>query len=88
MRRAFASASSAPAYGYDPYGNALQATAPLTDFGYAGMLYNADSGLYLTQYRAYNPAVGRWLSRDPMGERSDPAANLVPVCWVGIRCKL
>ncbi len=76
VRRAFASTSSAPAYGYDPYGNALQATAPLTDFGYAGMLYNADSGLYLTQYRAYNPVAGRWLSRDPNGESSDPAANL------------
>jgi RHS repeat-associated protein len=68
VRRAFASASSAPAYSYDPYGNALQATAPLTDFNYAGMFYNADSGLYLTLYRAYDPIVGRWLSRDPIGE--------------------
>jgi len=76
VRRVFASTTSAPAYGYDPYGNALQATAPLTDFGYAGMFTNADSGLYLTQYRAYDPVAGRWLSRDPIGESSDPAANL------------
>jgi RHS repeat-associated protein len=76
VRRVFASTSSAPAYGYDPYGNALQATAPLTDFGYAGMVFNADSGLYLTQYRAYDPTAGRWLSRDPLGEMSDPAVNL------------
>ncbi|MGO8866926.1 MAG: RHS repeat-associated core domain-containing protein, partial [Alphaproteobacteria bacterium] len=76
VRRAFASTSSAPAYSYDPYGNPLQATAPVTDFVYAGMFYNADSGLYLTRYRAYNPAIGRWLSRDPIGEASDPAANL------------
>jgi RHS repeat-associated protein len=76
VRRAFASTSSAPAYSYDPYGNPLQATAPVTDFVYAGMFYNADSGLYLTQYRAYNPGIGRWLSRDPFGESSDPAANL------------
>ena len=76
VRRAFMSASSAPAYSYDPYGVALQATAPVTDFNYAGMFYNADSGLYLTQYRVYNPAIGRWLSRDPFGESSDPAANL------------
>ncbi|MGO8866374.1 MAG: RHS repeat-associated core domain-containing protein [Alphaproteobacteria bacterium] len=76
VRRAFASTSSAPAYSYDPYGNPLHATAPVTDFVYAGMFYNADSGLYLTQYRAYNPAIGRWLSRDPFGESSDPAANL------------
>lgn len=54
----------------------LQTTAPLTDFTYAGMFTNADSSLDLTQYRAYNPAIGRWLSRDPLGEGSDPAANL------------
>jgi RHS repeat-associated protein len=66
LRRVFASTSSAPAYGYDPYGNALQSTAPLTDFGYAGMFYNADSRLYLTQYRTC----------DPIGEMSDPATNL------------
>lgn len=76
VRRTFVSTTSAPAYSYDPYGNALQTTVPLADFGYAGMFYNADSGLYLTQYRAYNPAIGRWLSRDPLGERSDPVANL------------
>ena len=68
VRRVFASTASAPAYSYDPYGNALQGTAPLTDFNYAGMFYNADSGLYLTQYRAYDPVAGRWLSRDPLGE--------------------
>jgi len=68
VRRAFASTSSAPAYSYDPYGKALQGTAPLTDLGYAGMFYNADSGLYLTQFRAYDPVPGRWLSRDRIGE--------------------
>ena len=68
VRRVFASTASAPAYSYDPYGNSLQGTAPLTDFNYAGMFYNADSGLYLTQYRAYDPVSERWLSREPMGE--------------------
>jgi len=76
VRRVFVSASSAPAYSYDPYGNALQATAPLTDFNYAGMFYNSDSGLYLTQFRIYDPVASRWLSRDPLGEGGDPAANL------------
>jgi RHS repeat-associated protein len=76
VRRVFASATSAPAYGYDPYGLPLQATAPITDFVYAGMFYNADSALYLTNYRAYNPVAGRWLSRDPVGEITDAAANL------------
>lgn len=69
-RRVFASTTSAPAYGYDPYGRALQATTPVTDFNYAGMFYNADSGLYLTLYRAYDPVAGRWLSRDPIDSQS------------------
>jgi len=86
VRRAFASTTSAPAFGYDPYGNALQATALPTDFSYAGMLYNADSGLYLTQYRAYDPAVGRWLSRDPLGELSDIADSTAsPVLFDALR---
>ncbi|WIM09099.1 MAG: hypothetical protein OJF58_000050 [Enhydrobacter sp.] len=78
VRRAFASTSSAPAYSYDPYGVPLQGTAPVTDFVYGGMFYNADSGLYLTRYRAYDPVAGRWLSRDPFGEGSDPVGNLYP----------
>jgi RHS repeat-associated protein len=75
VRRVFASTSSAPAYGYDPYGVPLQVTAPLTDLVYGGMFYNADSGLYLTQYRAYDPVPGRWLSRDALGELSETARS-------------
>jgi RHS repeat-associated protein len=74
VRRTFASTSSAPAYGYDAYGVPLQATAPMTDFVHAGIFYNADSGLYLTTYRGYDPLTGRWLSRDPIGEAA--AVNL------------
>lgn len=80
VRRAFADAANAPAYSYDPYGNTLQAPAPDTDFGYAGMFYNADSGLYLTLFRAYDPVAGRWLSRDPIdnisGDRRREEGNL------------
>ena len=76
VRRVFASTTSAPAYNYDPNGVPLQATAPVTDFVFGGMFYNADSGLYLTNYRAYDPVAGRWLSRDLIGETSDPLANL------------
>ncbi|MHB8884748.1 MAG: RHS repeat-associated core domain-containing protein [Methylovirgula sp.] len=75
-RRVFASTSNAPAFSYDPYGNAQRSTTLLTDFNYAGMFYNADSGLDLTLYRVYDPVSGRWLSRDPSGEQGDAAANL------------
>ncbi|MGH7022512.1 MAG: RHS repeat-associated core domain-containing protein [Caulobacteraceae bacterium] len=75
VRRAF-TAESAPSYDNDPYGNALQGTAPVTDFVYAGLFYNADSGLLLATNRVYSPAIGRWLSRDPAGESADPQGNL------------
>jgi RHS repeat-associated protein len=76
VRRAFASTSSAPACSYDPYGIPLQATAPVTDLVYAGMFFNADSGLYLTKNRVFDPVAGRWLSRDRLGEKTDPTGNL------------
>ncbi len=75
VRRVF-SASASPSYDYDPFGAPNQATAPVTDFAYAGMVYNADSGLYLTTHRPYDPATGRFLSRDPIGEDGDPEGNL------------
>jgi RHS repeat-associated protein len=39
-----------------------------SDFRYAGMQYHAASGMYLTQFRAYDPNTGRWVSRDPIRE--------------------
>ena len=68
VRRAFASTSSAPNYAFDAYGIPLQTTAPLTQFGYAGLLNHSPSGLSLATYRAYDPVSGRWLSRDPIQE--------------------
>jgi len=56
--------------------------------GYAGMFYHARSGLYLTHYRAYDPRLGRWLSRDPIWENG--GVNLYgyvggdPVGWTDI----
>jgi uncharacterized protein RhaS with RHS repeats len=37
------------------------------------------SGLYLTQYRAYDPNTARWLSRDPLGEGFD--STLYSYVW-------
>ena len=55
---------------FDPFGNELAGPAVLQPaFLFAGMFYHANSGLYLTQYRAYDPIIARWLSRDPLGEQ-------------------
>jgi RHS repeat-associated protein len=61
-------------YEYDPYGNQpidIVGThgGGLADFGFTGHWFHGPSGLSLSLYRAYDPNVGRWISRDPIGER-------------------
>ena len=53
---------------YGAYGAVEASRGTQPDFGYAGMLRAPSSALYLTLFREYDPAVGRWLSRDPIGE--------------------
>jgi len=36
------------------------------DFGFAGMFWSSEASLALTHFRAYDPNLGRWLSRDPL----------------------
>jgi len=57
-------------YDYDPYGQQTQLSGTITaDFGFTGLYYHQPSGLLLAAYREYSPALGRWLGRDPIGER-------------------
>ena len=60
-------------YNYDPFGarsaNTITTSAVESDFGFTGDYYNATVGLDLTLYRAYNPVLGRWINRDPIGEK-------------------
>lgn len=56
-------------YAYSPYG--LRRTLSgddLSDFGFTGHYQHKPSGIDLTIFRAYEPGIGRWLSRDPVGE--------------------
>ena len=55
-------------FDYDPYGNPIRTSGSVsTDFRYARMFYEKNSGLYLTQRRVYDPNTQRWLSQDPIG---------------------
>jgi RHS repeat-associated protein len=57
------------AYDYDLWGNRTQTAGTFAaDFGYAGYFEHAPSGLKLTWFRGYSPLLGRWISRDPLGE--------------------
>jgi len=53
---------------YDAWGNVVAHTNPgFQPFGYAGGLYDRDAGLTRFGARDYNPAVGRWTAKDPIG---------------------
>ena len=52
---------------YDEFGNITQDTSPgFQPFGFAGGLYDPDTGLTRFGARDYNPRVGRWTAKDPI----------------------
>ncbi len=85
-------------FSYDPFGRPSQiaGTGPVPDFGYQGYYLHQRSGLNLTSTRAYSPALGRFLNRDPIEElgginlftyvgnnpisRQDPSGEMWKVC--------
>jgi RHS repeat-associated protein len=57
-------------YNYTPYGERTKVSGDLdATFGFTGYLYHASSGLNLTLYRGYDAQLGRFISRDVIGER-------------------
>jgi RHS repeat-associated protein len=53
---------------YDEFGNVLGDSAPgFQPFGFAGGLYDADTGLVRFGARDYDPQTGRWTTKDPIG---------------------
>ncbi|EFK06099.1 RHS repeat-associated core domain protein [delta proteobacterium NaphS2] len=53
---------------YDSYGNVISDTDPSFEipFGFAGGLYDGDTGLVRFGYRDYDPDIGRWTAKDPI----------------------
>ena len=55
---------------YEPYGSVSQtANGNQTDFRYAGLVYDQQDGLYLATYRVFDGVSGRFINKDPDGER-------------------
>ncbi len=53
---------------YDVFGRVLGDTSPdFQPFGFAGGLYDVDTGLVHFGARDYDPAIGRWTTKDPSG---------------------
>ncbi len=56
-------------YDYDPYGRSTTIVSnTLPDFNFTGLYRHSLSNLDFAVRRAYDPDLGRWLSRDPIGE--------------------
>jgi RHS repeat-associated protein len=52
---------------YDEFGNVTQDTNPgFQPFGYAGGLYDKDTGLVRFGARDYDPMTGKWTAKDPI----------------------
>ena len=57
-------------YDYDSWGRRVKLSGGLgTDRAFTGHFLHAQTGLHLTRWRAYDAGLGRWLSRDPIGEK-------------------
>jgi RHS repeat-associated protein len=64
-------------YEYGPFGELLRATGPMASanpFRFSTHYTDQETGLVYAKRRYYQPATGRWLSRDPIGEQG--GANL------------
>jgi RHS repeat-associated protein len=64
--------SGAARYEYGPFGESIRITGPAANqnpFRFSTKRTDSTTDLVVYEYRAYNPILGRWLSRDPIGER-------------------
>jgi RHS repeat-associated protein len=79
---------------YDEYGRVLLDTAPgFQPLGFAGGLYDSDTGLVRFGIRDYDPEIGRWTAKDVIGFAGRQAnlyayINNDPVNYVDVSGKL
>jgi RHS repeat-associated protein len=66
-----ASAAITDTYNYDAFGNLLNSTRSTpNNYLYRGEQFDSDLGLYYLRARYYNPATGRFMSRDLLGGKT------------------
>ncbi|MGA2083749.1 MAG: RHS repeat-associated core domain-containing protein [Holophaga sp.] len=69
-------------YDYDPYGRMTKLQGDRdSSFGFGHYMIHSYPGLLLTRFRAYDPNLGRWLSRDPIDNTTN---GLVPAGFGGL----
>jgi len=74
LAEADASGNITATFDYAPYGSQALGTAP-NGPGYTGHVNDPDTGLVYMQARYYDPAVGRFISTDPVGPSASNPFN-------------
>ena len=60
---------TAQTYQYDPFGVQMASSGSVNQpMRFSTKPYDEQTGLCYYGYRFYNPALGRWMTRDPIGE--------------------
>jgi RHS repeat-associated protein len=65
------SGTIAAQYEYGPFGEVIRATGPMAfvnPFRFSTKYQDDETAMLYCGYRYYNPSIGRWLNRDPIGE--------------------
>ena len=70
--RAMLSGDNSAVIDYEPFGVPINPANLPGSMGFAGELYDADTGLLYLRARYYDPSLGRFISRDPLGVRGGP----------------
>ena len=77
---------------YDSFGNIINDSNPSfsVPLGFAGGLYDADTGLIRFGFRDYDPDIGRWTAKDPIlfaGGNTDlfEYCNNDPINWIDLK---
>ncbi len=88
------SATLAARYDYSPFGQLVVAEGPAAEtnrFRFSSEVFDPETGLVYYNYRYYSPELGRWLNRDPIGEKGGVGSyvfvdNSPPIFvdWLGL----
>jgi RHS repeat-associated protein len=76
-----ANGSVAAHFEYDPFGNTVinTDTTKLFTYKFSTKSHDVETGLYYYGYRFYDPVAGRWINRDPIGEKG--ASNIYKILY-------
>ncbi|MBQ4481418.1 MAG: DUF2235 domain-containing protein [Victivallales bacterium] len=65
-------------YIYDPFGNCAHVGTSANPFRFSSEYCDEETELVYYNYRYYAPSIGRWIKRDPIGEKREK--NLMQFC--------